>query len=282
MLVFGGAYGNLSALQALLRVVGSEQSLNIVCTGDLVAYCADGAAVCELVRDKIPDATFVRGNCERAVGNDEEDCGCGFDTDSTCALLSVSWHRHARINISATTKVWMKKLPMRTDIVFGGRKLAVVHADGVSDNRFIFPSTPESNKQAVLSAMGVDGVIAGHSGIPFTQMLNNGGIWHNSGALGMPANDGTNRVWYALWTVEADGIHITHHALNYDIAVTASTMKAAGLPPDYRLTLDSGIWPSDSVLPEIERRQQGQQLNPPPVFWPSSTIVIKKTSSVPR
>ncbi|MGU9951700.1 MAG: metallophosphoesterase family protein [Gammaproteobacteria bacterium WSBS_2016_MAG_OTU1] len=265
MLVFGGVYGNAQALHALMETVHWKAAEAIVCTGDVAAYCADGAAVCDLLRQQ-SHIIIVRGNCERSVGDDEDDCGCGFDKGTTCDLLSVAWHQHAKNTIATNAKIWMRDLPKQQLIQFGGKRLGIVHADAFSDNCFVFASTELDKKLAVMRELQADGIIAGHSGIPFTQNID-GGVWHNSGALGMPANDGTPRVWYSVWTVQEDGILITHYPLQYDIAAAQEAMKHAALPDEYRLSLQSGIWPSDSVLPQQERKQQGESLTLVPYLW---------------
>ncbi len=270
MVVFGGVYGNLQALRALLRAEAQTPPEMFVCTGDLAAYCADGAAAAKTVRRTLSAAVIVRGNCERAIAADEDDCGCGFAPGAVCESLSVSWYAHAKKTVGAAEKLWFGGLPARRIIEFGNRRLAVLHADAETDNRFIFPSTAAAEKRRTLKKLGVDGIIAGHSGIPFTQQIG-GKIWHNSGALGMPANDGTARVWYSRWTARADGVQIEHCALEYDAAAAQKAMVRAGLPPEYRESLRSGIWPSDSVLPPKEKKLQGVALRPPPYFWPLKT-----------
>ncbi|MCB1546021.1 MAG: radical SAM protein, partial [Rhodoblastus sp.] len=64
-------------------------------------------------------------------------------------------------------------------------------------NRFVFASTPARVKAHDLALLGVDAIFAGHSGLPFSQSID-GRLWHNPGALGMPANEGDPRVWYSL------------------------------------------------------------------------------------
>lgn len=58
---------------------------------------------------------------------------------------------------------------------------------------FVFASTPDAVKSADLESSGADGIVAGHCGLPFTQVIG-GRLWHNAGAVGMPVNDGTSRV----------------------------------------------------------------------------------------
>lgn len=267
LLICGGLYGNWQAFQALLIFAAQRDiaTANIIITGDLAAYCADGAVVAGYCRHHLPDTLIIRGNCERALAQGAEDCGCGFETDSLCSLLSAAWYRHAADSIDQATRQWMGNLPARADISFGGRRLAVIHGGATADNTFIFASDPD--KRQHLNALQTDGVIAGHCGIPFSDLLDGGGLWHNSGALGMPANDGTARVWVSLWQHDEAGIHIRHCALDYDHAAAAAAMQAAGLPPHYRQTLANGIWPSNSILPAAEKQQQGQPLAPPDIVW---------------
>jgi hypothetical protein len=47
-------------------------------------------------------------------------------------------------------------------------------------------------------------------------------------------------------------------------------MRDAGLPPDYRVALASGIWPSCHVLPARETREQGVPLSPGSINWKPS------------
>ncbi len=79
LLIFGGPYSNLQATTALLEEARALDipPENIICTGDVVAYCADSQATVEAIRGA--GIHVVMGNCEEALGNDLQDCGCGFD-----------------------------------------------------------------------------------------------------------------------------------------------------------------------------------------------------------
>jgi hypothetical protein len=69
----------------------------------------------------------------------------------------------------------------------------------------------------------------------------------------MPAHDGTARVWFSLLTPRPGGIRIEHRALAYDHAAAARAMRAAGLAEGYAAALETGLWPSEDVLPPDER-----------------------------
>ena len=268
VLVFGGVCGNLQSLRALFAAArrANIPSSNWICTGDMVAYCADGDAVCDEVRRQMPDGIVVRGNCERALAENSDDCGCGFAEGGVCDTLSASWFAHAKKTLSAQNIKWFKDLPSRVLIKFAGRVLAVVHAAADADNRFIFASTPAAQKTKQIKQCRADGIIAGHSGIPFSQIIG-GNLWHNSGALGMPANDGTARVWFGVLRQVCGGIRICHRPLRYANASARRAMCKVGMQKHYQKTLMDGIWPSDDILPPDEKAGQGIVLRPPSVLW---------------
>src|ERR1700687_1701098 len=100
-IVFGGPYGNLEAMRALL---GAARRLGIpgermVCTGDVIAYCADPAATVDLVRRS--GARVVMGNCEESLAARSGDCGCGFVPGSACEKLPAGWFAHSARRVAA-------------------------------------------------------------------------------------------------------------------------------------------------------------------------------------
>ena len=260
LLVFGGPYSNLQATRALLA---EAERLGIpperlLCTGDVVAYCGDPAETVALIRDS--GAAVVMGNCEESLGADAEDCGCGFEKGSSCDLLSVQWYRFAVDALDRDAKAWMNALPRRIELTLGGHRLAAIHGGVNEISRFVFPGTSREVKAGELAEAGVDGVIGGHSGLPFSEIIG-GRLWHNAGVIGMPANDGTPRVWYSLLTPTAGGIAVEHRALAYDHAGAAQAMRAHGLPPDYAVALETGLWPSDEVMPESDGQRRGMAID---------------------
>lgn len=269
VLVFGGPYGNLEATRALLAWAAARQvpGDHIICTGDLVAYCADGRETLALVRDA--GIRTIMGNCEESLAAGATDCGCGYAEGSACDRLAAEWYAHADRTLDAADRRWMGTLPRRLTIEIAGKRLAVVHGGTMLINRFIFASTPAAVKRVELAALAVDGLIAGHSGIPFTQLVD-GRLWHNPGVIGMPANDGTPRGWFSLLVPEADGLRIEHHSLDYDHPIAARKMRAAGLPEGYAAALASGLWPSLDELPPAEAAARGQPIEPGAAFWPKN------------
>lgn len=271
VLVCGGAYGNRQATEALFAQARARgiPGGRIIHTGDLIAYCADPAATIARFRDA--GAHCLLGNVEEQIAADADDCNCGFAPDSACDAMAAQWYRFDRAAIGAADRTWLGARPQRITFRLAGRRLAVVHGAPSSINRFVFPSTPEADKATEIAAAGVDGVIAGHSGIPFSQIIGDK-LWHNSGAVGLPAHDGTPRTWYAILTATEGGVRIAHHALSYDAAGAARAIRAAGLAEGYAAALESGLWPSCDVLPAPERARAGRPLPERRLLWPGKAM----------
>lgn len=269
VLCFGGPYSNLQATEALLaeaRRLGVPPA-RIVCTGDVAAYGADPAATLDLVMGS--GVAVVAGNCEESLAESAADCGCGFAEGTACDLLSRAWYAHAAARIAPRHRAWMAALPRRLVLELGGRRLAVLHGGAAETNRFLFSSAPGAALAAEIAATGCDGAVAGHCGMPFTRLVGRA-LWHNAGAVGMPADDGTPRVWFSVLRPEEGGaLRIEHLPLRYDHAAAAAAMRAARLPEGYAAALASGAWPSCDVLPPAERARRGRPLAFAPLVWPA-------------
>lgn len=255
VLIFGGPYSNLQATRALLARAASEgiTGPRMICTGDVVAYCADAAATVAALREA--DCAVVAGNCELQLAAGEEDCGCGFAPGSICDRLSAGWYAHARTSLDDQARDWMAGLPDMVLFTQNGRRCAVIHG-GVEDvARFLWPTSPEAEfaqEIALIEAQcgPVDMVLAGHCGLPFTRRI--GRVdWVNAGVIGMPPNDGRPETRFALLDTGVPRIE----RLSYDHHTAQEAMARAGLTQGYHLALGAGYWPSEDVLPPDLRRE---------------------------
>ncbi|MBZ0134129.1 MAG: metallophosphoesterase [Rhodocyclaceae bacterium] len=265
-LIFGGNYSNLEATRAVLSEAKrlGIRAENVVCTGDVIAYCADPLATVEIMRGS--GVHVVMGNCEESLGQRLKQCGCGFEPGSTCDLLAIEWYDFANRMLDDDTRSWMRCLPRRLDLDIDGRRLAVIHGGVQRINEYIFSSTPTDIKRKDIEATGCEGVLSGHCGLPFTEIVD-GRLWHNSGAIGIPANDGTPRTWYSTITPRHGKLRIELHPLDYDYQITSRKMHQAGLSERYALALQTGLWPSCAILPQHEQILRGHALVPYRVDW---------------
>lgn len=261
ILCFGGPYSNLQAIAAIraeadrLRIPPDR----VICTGDVIAYCANPNETAELVRDW--GCHVIKGNCEEQLAQRAEDCGCGFADGTACDLLSTRWYAFANDALCDDLRQWMAALPATLAFDLGGLRARVIHGGTRETSRFIFASAPAAIKRDELDLAAADIMIAGHCGIPFVQKIG-ARIWFNPGVIGMPANDATTDGWFGLIDKDArtGQMDFSIKRLRYDAQSAAAALSDAGHVDAYAKALITGLWPSLDVLPETERAQTGQHI----------------------
>lgn len=253
LLLFGGPYSNLQATEAVLaqaQLRGISPD-HVICTGDLVAYCGAPCATVAAVRAS--GAVVLAGNCEVQLAQNADDCGCGFEDGSSCDRLSVAWYTYARAQFDPEARAWMAGLSDVLSFEHHGKRYGVLHGGATDVARFVWETDADAVFDAEWSALEavtgpLDGVIAGHSGLPFVRETARG-LWMNAGVIGMPPHDGTSETCFALLRNGAFSVD----RLAYDVAGAVADMKAAQLPMDYAKALQSGYWPSEDILPDALR-----------------------------
>lgn len=258
LLVFGGSYSNMQALeqmQAIAQNLNIPPS-NIIHTGDVVGYCAQPEEVVQAVRDW--GIHVIAGNVEIQLREGQTDCGCEFDEGSRCDIFSLQWFPFAQERLSQASIDWMDELPDFIRFGYAGRRGLVVHGSWFKTADYVFESSPWSDKQANFEASDSDLILAGHCGLPFSQEGPKG-IWLNPGVIGMPANDGTTRVWYMIIKEEGQ-VTYEHHSFQYDNQRAADLMDKEPLPKAYAHTLKTGIWDNCEILPDTETAAAGARI----------------------
>ncbi|WP_416899703.1 MAG: metallophosphoesterase family protein [Minwuia sp.] len=258
VLVYGGTYSNLQATQALLDAADrlGIPPVRRIHTGDIVAYCADAAAVSDLVMAQ--GGHVVLGNCEESFGAEAEGCGCGFEEGSACDLASRDWVAHANAGLTPAHRAFMAACPAEIRFRMAGRSFTAIHGGFSAVNRFVFETDTEA-VAAELARTEADVVLAGHSGVPFAHAAG-GRWWINAGVVGMPFNDGRTDTAFVVLSPSEKGVEVRFHRLDYDHAAAAAAMSAAGLPDGYRLALGSGFWPNMDVMPSAMQARRGAAL----------------------
>lgn len=266
LILCGGAYSNLEALEGLFEEARRLNIPNdhIIHCGDVIAYCADPEASARLLMQS--GVHSIKGNVEEQLGRNAGDCACGFEEGSKCQALSAEWFAHANDQISDPTRSWMADLPDQISFTMNNRTFRVVHGGVDQINRFMFASLEDQVFGDELALAGTNCVIAGHTGIPFSRHVG-GKIWHNCGALGLPANDGTPRGWFTILTPMVHGVRFEHRPLHYDHITAARKMRNVGLSGEYATALETGLWPTMDILPEAERSSVGKPISLGSVVW---------------
>jgi predicted phosphodiesterase len=276
LLVFGGPYSNLRALAAMrarAAALGIDAAHSI-CTGDLVAYCAEPQETVAAIRAW--GCHVIAGNCEEQLALDADHCGCGFAEDTACYQSAKSWYAFARARVSADDRRWMAGLPRYLTFDMAGWTVRVIHGS----NRFVFASQRALISEELRTAKaGI--VIAGHAGVPFIANFARH-VWFNPGVIGMPANDGTPEVWYGHITLEDGALVLSVRRLGYDHRAAAAATRQAGHADGYAEALISGLWPGVDVLPEREKAATGQAIAEQALRLASRPLVRAASSPLTR
>lgn len=256
LLLFGGVYSNLQALEQLIAIAKAAgiPSENCICTGDITGYCGQPEETVQAFREW--GALSIAGNVELQLANDSEDCGCDFKAGGRCDSFSKLWFPYTKGHLSQDSLDYIATLPEYISFDFGEKQVTVVHGNYGNTSEFIFQSNADTSKQKCFEDTKSDVIIAGHCGLPFHQSIKEK-LWLNPGVIGMPANDGTTRVWYMLLEIQEGEIKYTHRSFEYDYNTTQQLMYKNHLPEAYADTLSSGLWDNMEILPEVEKMGQG-------------------------
>ncbi len=259
MLLFGGVYSNLQALQELQKIASVEgiPPSNIICTGDVVGYCAQPEETVNVFRDW--GAHCIIGNVEEQLREGGNDCGCDFEEGGRCASFADNWYPYAQLHLSDDSIYWMHTLPDYLAFEFNGKKFFVVHGSSHHISDYIFKSTGWEVKQREFEHTAADVIVAGHCGLPFHDRKE-GKMWLNPGVIGMPANDGTERVWYGLLEESQGKIRFEHRTFTFNGDYTHDLMLRKHLPEEYAETILTGLWDNNEILPEEETGAQGVEI----------------------
>ncbi|NHN27234.1 metallophosphoesterase [Flavobacterium jejuense] len=259
VLLFGGVYSNLQALEALAEVAKNENinPENCICTGDIIGYCAQPEETIQFFKKW--NARSIAGNVEIQLSENAEDCGCDFIKGSRCDGFSQLWYPYAKSKLTNDSLNFISSLPEYIQFEFANKKCTLVHGSYFNTSEFIFKSTPWEKKISNFEGTKSDVIIAGHCGLPFHDEYNDL-LWLNPGVIGMPANDGNPSVWYVILEEKNNSLTFKHKSLTYNHSLANSLMLDNGLPNEYAKTILTGIWDNTEILPEQETKLQGQPI----------------------
>lgn len=256
VLVFGGVYSNFQSLEELYQIAKSENisPQNIICTGDIVGYCAAPSECLDFIEKW--GIHGIQGNVEQNLINGTDDCGCNFEEGSRCDIFSKLWFPFAMMRMTARNMAYLEQLPEKISFEYADKKIDVIHGSYENISEFVFKSTDWSVKKYNFDQTNADVILAGHCGLPFAD-VQKGQYWLNAGVIGMPANDGTARVWYLILDDAEGQFSYQFHSYEYESFEANQLMLENGLPFSYSETLLTGLWDNNEILPDEETALQG-------------------------
>ena len=274
---FGGIYNNYLALDAAIRDARSRGAERLFCLGDLGAFGPHPDRVFPLLHDN--NVECIQGNYDDSVGNDLEDCQCGYTDPRDNHFAQLSYDYTYR-NTCAENRRWMRTLPPELRFEIDGVRFLLCHGSPRKTNEFLWESTTSTHfLEKLADDYEADIILGTHTGLHWDRALSNGRRFINVGVLGRPENDGTTNVWYTIVDVKArpshsaggergqrsedrnqrptkGGIDVEFVPLSYDHERLAAEMKTEGIPDPFIETILTGWWTTClEVLPAKERRK---------------------------
>ncbi len=251
--VMGGAYGNLSALEACLADAQAMQADTRAFLGDSIGCCGHSNEVVAMIRRGFD--VFVAGNHEQQAVAGSTSCGCGYssadDEKISCEAFEI-----AVAALSEESRQWLSTWPNHTIVELDGGSVLLCHGSPGYTSEFLYEAELDDLRlEAWLDHFGVQGLVCTHSGLPFVRVLRNGRFAVNCGVVGKPDHDGDPAVHYALIEVsKGSEPQIEIRRIEYDHERWAQTMEAAAIAPIFVEPIRTGVWTSGvASLPFSER-----------------------------
>ncbi len=256
----GGIYNNYLALEIAISDARSHGAEQIFCLGDLGAFGPHPDRVFPLLIEN--DIQTVQGNYDHSIGNELEDCQCGYTDPKDNYFAAISYDYTLK-KTSKENREWMKKLPREIRFRWEGKTFLLCHGSPRKTNEFLWESTTSTAfLERLAKEQQADIILGTHTGLHWHRALNNNRHFINVGVLGRPENDGTKHVWYTMLTLEKTGdepedvcVHVEFIPVHYDYERLAREMKSEGIPEEFIETICTGWWTTClEVLPAKERR----------------------------
>lgn len=262
---FGGIYNNYLALESAITDARGRGVDRIYCLGDLGAFGPHPDRVFPLLFQH--DIECVQGNYDDSIGNNLQDCQCGY-TDPRDNYFAQISYEYTLQNTSAENRDWLRRLPGEIRFEVDGIRYLLCHGSPRRTNEFLWESSTSTHfLNRLADDYDADVILGTHTGIHWERALSRDRRYINVGVLGRPENDGRTCVWYAI--VEFDragqsrgkfgsalqGVSVEFVPVEYDYERLAAEMRMEKLPEEFIETVMTGWWTTClEVLPGRERR----------------------------
>lgn len=255
--VMGGAYGNVSALEAAVRDARTCGADTLAFAGDALGCCGHSDETLALVRDHFD--VLVAGNLEQQAAVGESTCGCGYD-DAEDERLSCRAFEHALGSLGEANRRWIGTWPATATVETEAGRVLLCHGSPDRTNEFLYASGLDDARLAAwLDAAGAIALVCTHTGLPWVRRLRDGRFAVNCGTVGKPDHDGDPGVHYTFLTFRPgggfdSGVRVEIRRVAYDHAGWAERLRREGVEEVFVTPLETGIWTTGvASLPEAER-----------------------------
>lgn len=262
---FGGIYNNYLALEAAIHDAQRRGVERMYCLGDLGAFGPYPNRVFPLLYQH--DIACVQGNYDHSIGNNLQDCQCGYTDPRDNWFAQISYD-YTYSKTSEENRVWLSQLPDEIRFEVDGIRFLLCHGSPRQTNEFLWESTTSTHFiERLAGQYESDFILGTHTGIHWERQLSGDRRFINVGVLGRPENDGQTNVWYTLIDTDGAGqsragngpalskVGIEFVPLEYDHGRLAREMRDEKLPDEFVETVLTGWWTTClEMLPGKERR----------------------------
>lgn len=274
---FGGLYSNAPALETAIADARERRADAIYCLGDLGAFGPHPDRVFPLLDEA--EITCIQGNYDHSIGNELDDCRCGYTDPRDNEFAQISYEYTFR-NTSPANRRRLRDLPAELRFDVDGVRFLLCHGSPRKTNEFLWESTTSTHfLEKLADDYEADAILGTHTGIHWQRELNGDRRFVNVGVLGRSENDGRPNVWYAFVRTGRDRrqsgngaggasdtppsrlarpsrIDVEFVPVHYDYERLAAEMRAEKLPEEFIDTIRTGWWTTCmEVLPAKERRR---------------------------
>ena len=251
---FGGIYSNHLALAVAIDDARARGVDAIYCLGDFGGFGPHPNRSLELLRDN--DIICIQGNYDNSIGNELDDCQCGYTDPRDNHFAQISYEYTLR-HTDTEHRAWMRTLPEQLRVELGSHRLLLSHGSPRKMNEFLWESTTSTQfLEWLADEYDAEVMLTTHTGVKWQRELAEGRRYVNVGVLGRPENDGSTDVWYTVLADDANGVRVEFVPMRYDHAALAKEMHDEKLPAEFIDTILHGWWTTClEVLPSKERRR---------------------------
>jgi putative phosphoesterase len=204
-------HGNLPALEAVLAEVEEMGADVVLSGGDLVL--GPQPSEC-LERLRALGATFIRGNCDRAVA--------GAPPSDDPWLDKIAWVAdRLRADQLEFVRSWPEVVSLEVD---GLGSVLFCHGSPRSDEEIVTAITPPKRLDPILDGVREEVVVGGHTHVQFERRVGDR-LLINAGSVGLPYE---GRAGIACWALLGPEVELRRTP--YEVELAVEEIRATGYP----------------------------------------------------
>jgi putative phosphoesterase len=204
-------HGNLPALQAALTEA-DEEGVDLILSGGDLLLGPEPSECLELLRQR--DATFIRGNCDRAVA--------GAPDKADPWIERIKWTANQLSDEQLEfVRTWPQLLALEVD---GLGDVLFCHGSPRSDEEILTAITPPKRLDPILDGIRQEVVVCGHTHVQFDRRVGDRRIV-NAGSVGLPYE---GEAGIACWALLGPDVEL--HRARYEVGLAVEALSATGYP----------------------------------------------------